>query len=353
MRSTILLFIFLIVSSLNVYAQNLKTIYARGGEGKNVNWPAIKIQEEKDKEGPGFFYMVCFQGCVPKRASSTLPGQGAKSYSVNNLNDGNPMTAWVEGKSDYGIGEYFEVNADDINIIYNGYQSSPTNWKNNSRVKKFKVYKNNNPICYLALTDEMGSQHFDLPVNKDYSGDYLHTFRFEIMEVYPGDKWPDVAISELDQASCCFSTNTTIYSNNGQIGYDELGTHAQITTIDLNTNETQEAEIVKLNSQIHTKLYQISTATKSIDITVNHPIYVKNVGFVSIARLQTIFKTDNFTDLINHVDVLTYNSETKATEYETLTGITEKEGRFETFTISEVSSVGAYIANGFITAIYK
>jgi hypothetical protein len=199
----------------------------------------------------------------------------------------------------------------------------------------------------------MGGQYFDLPINKDYDFDNPSTFRFEIVEVYPGDKWSDVAISEVDFSGCCFSTNTTIYSDNGQIGFDELGTHAQITTIDLNTNETQEAEIVKLNSQIHTKLYQISTGTKSIDITVNHPIYVKNLGFISIARLQTIFKTNNFVDLINHVEVLTYNSETKATEYETLTGITEKEGRFETFTISEVSSVGAYIANGFITAIYK
>jgi len=342
-----------ILISLNVFSQNIQTIYARGGNGRNVNWPAIKIQEEKDKDGPGFFYMVCFQGCVPQRASSTLPGQGTKSYSVNHLNDRNPMSAWVEGKSDYGIGEYFEVNADDLNIIYNGYQSSPTNWKNNSRVKKFKVYKNNNPICYLVLTDEMGSQHFDLPVNKDYSGYNLNTFRFEIMEVYPGDKWPDVAISEIDLALCCFSTNTTIYSNNGQIAYDELGTHAQITTIDLNTNETQEAEIVKLNSQIHTKLYQISTGTKSIDITVNHPIYVKDLGFVSIARLQTIFKTSDFRELINQVEVLTYNSETKATEYETITGISEKEGRFDTYTISEVSSVGAYIANGFITSTYK
>jgi hypothetical protein len=353
MRSVILLFLCFTVSSLTIYAQNLKTIYARGGDGRNVNWPAIKIQEEKDKEGPGFFYNPCSQGIETKRASSTLAAQGSKSYSITNLGDYNPMTAWVEGKSDYGISEYFEIKSLDITSIHNGYQSSPSNWRNNSRVKKFKIYKDNYPICYLVLTDEMGGQYFDLPINKDYDFDNPSTFRFEIVEVYPGEKWSDVAISEVDFSGCCFSTNTTIYSNNGQIGFDELGTHAQITTIDLNTNETQEAEIVKLNSQIHTKLYQISTATKSIDITVNHPIYVKNLGFVSIARLQTIFKTNNFKDLINHVEVLTYNSETKATEYETLTGITEKEGRFETFTISEVSSVGAYIANGFITAIYK
>ena len=220
-----------ILTSLNVFSQNIQTIYARGGDGRNVNWPAIKIEEEKDKDGPGFFYMGCSQGCTPLRASSTLPGQGAKSYSVSHLNDQNPMTAWVEGKSDYGIGEYFEIKAVDLNTIYNGYQSSPTNWLNNSRVKKFKVYKNNQPICYLVLTDEMGNQRFDLPVNKDYDWDHLSTFRFEIMEVYPGNKWPDVAISEMDLALCCFSTNTTIYSMNGQVSYAELGNKAKITNM--------------------------------------------------------------------------------------------------------------------------
>ena len=353
MRNLILLISFLSFSSLNVFSQNIKTIYASGGDGQNVNWPAIKIEQEKDKDGPGFFYMDCNQGCTPLRASSTLPGQGAKSYSVSHLNDQNPMTAWVEGKSDYGFGEYFEIRADDINTIYNGYQSSPTNWRNNSRVKKFKVYRNNVPLCYLILTDEMGSQRFDLPINKDYDYDNPSTFRFEIMEVYPGDKWSDVAISEMDLAFCCFATNTTIYSMNGQVSYAELGNKAKITTIDLATNQTNEAEVVKLNTQFHTKLYQISTGTRSIEITVNHPIYVKNYGFVSIARLQTILKTDNFKDLINHVEVLTYNGETKSTEYETIIGINELDGKFETYTISEISTVGAYIANGFITCPYK
>ena len=87
---------FFIFSVATIFSQNIKTIYAKGGDGRNVNWPAIKIQQEKDKDGAGFFYMVCFQGCVPKRASSTLPGQGAKSYSVNNLNDGNPNTPYNE-----------------------------------------------------------------------------------------------------------------------------------------------------------------------------------------------------------------------------------------------------------------
>ena len=69
-------------------------------------------------------------GGIPTKASSTLKGQGSKNYSIKNLIDDNPMTAWVEGVTGYGIGEWFEIKGK-ANIIYNGYQSSPTNWKNN------------------------------------------------------------------------------------------------------------------------------------------------------------------------------------------------------------------------------
>ncbi len=169
-------FILLLFSANAQQDSSLPTVRAIGGEGTNVNWPAIKIEEEKDRDGPGFFYRDCSQGVEVVRASSTLAGQGTKSYGIKNVSDQNPMSAWVEVKSDYGIGESFEVKSPGVNVMYNGYQSSPANWKNNYRVKKFKVYKDNKPVCYLILTDEMGAQRFELPTIKDYSskcGEYF------------------------------------------------------------------------------------------------------------------------------------------------------------------------------------
>jgi hypothetical protein len=331
---------------------SLKTIYAVGGDGTNVNWPAIKIEEEKDSEGPGFFYNDCSEGVTISKASSTLTSQGSKSYGIKNLNDYNPMTSWVEGKTDYGIGEFIEMKGVDINIIYNGYQSTPTNWRNNSRVKKFKVYVNNKPICFLVLTDEMGGQHFDLPVSKDYDFENPSIFKFEIVEVYKGDKWADVAISELDLRLCCFSVNTVINASTTQLKYIDVDTNTLLSTIDLTSNELGTAEVLNVTSQIHSKLFKISTNTKSIEITSNHPLYVKNHGFVSLARLQSIMKAENYSDLINEIDILTWNSEKSITEYERLIDIEIIEGRLETFTIMKISSGTNYIANGFITKTY-
>ena len=163
----------------------IPTVKSFGGDGKNINWPKIKAETERKEKaaggGPGFFYNDCDQGVNPLRASSTLANQGKFNYNIKNINDFNPMTAWVEGKQDYGIGEYFEIKAAGINVIYNGYQASPIAWIENSRVKIFKVYKNNTPICYLELTDEMGSQSFELPDHNRINPSKEHIYKFEIL----------------------------------------------------------------------------------------------------------------------------------------------------------------------------
>jgi len=140
MKSIIILVSILSLFSSKAISQ-IPTIKAVGGGGTNVDW--LEEKKNTDPEGPGYFYNDCAQGVDPIKASSTLAPQGKNNYSVKNLSDDSPMTAWVEGKSDYGIGEWFEIKAINVNVIYNGYQSSPISWINNSRVKKFKVYKNN------------------------------------------------------------------------------------------------------------------------------------------------------------------------------------------------------------------
>lgn len=81
-------------------------------------------------------------------ATSTLKGEGWFSgeigpYSVRNLGDGNPKTCWAEGVKGNGIGEkiYLIVqgNPRALNII-NGYGKSPELYAKNGRIKAFKVW---------------------------------------------------------------------------------------------------------------------------------------------------------------------------------------------------------------------
>ena len=142
---------------------------------------------------------------------------GDEYYGVKKLTDGDPRTAWVEGVSGYGIGEGFEVSNssffESYLEVYNGYQKTPKTWKENSRVKKLKLYINNLPVCFIELEDVMGPQGFDFrdvfaeliddeivfgyPFFRDVSENESEPVFFEIIEVYKGTKYSDVCISEI------------------------------------------------------------------------------------------------------------------------------------------------------------
>lgn len=142
------------------------------------------------------------------KVSSSLAPVGKISFSANKAHDFDITTAWVEGKPDNGIGEYLEyaidMTADNASkklgitqiILANGYKKSKETWQENARVKKLKMFVNDKPYGFLELLDAFEFQVIDigkimLPPRK------ITTIRFEIVEVYPGSKYQDTAISEL------------------------------------------------------------------------------------------------------------------------------------------------------------
>ena len=134
----------------------------------------------------------------PSTSSALIDKSGRYNYNASNLADADFNTAWAEGEDGYGIGEFIEFDVGRLLCltIYNGYQKSIDSWKNNSRVKIFKVYLNNTPICFLELEDVMSGQSFDLG-NLIQGGIEDVSLRFEISKVYSGNKWKDVCISDI------------------------------------------------------------------------------------------------------------------------------------------------------------
>jgi hypothetical protein len=148
-------------------------------------------------------------------ATSTLAAQIKNNYAINNLQDFNLNTAWIEGDQEYGIGEQFGFVLDfgdghfgDVYQFYgrinvfNGYCKSVDTWQKNSRIRKLKVSYNDTPLCIVELLDTWQYQYFHLgeyfkqtnPIANIHvkQGDKLS---FEIMEVYPGSLYKDVAVS--------------------------------------------------------------------------------------------------------------------------------------------------------------
>lgn len=352
---TLFIILFVFQNPLLSFSQ-IPTIKSVGGEGKNVNWPKIKADTEKQEKeqggGPGFFYNDCDQGVNPINASSTLASQGKNNYRIKNIYDNDPMTAWVEGKSDYGIGEYFEIKAAGINVIYNGYQSSPKSWVENSRVKKFKVYKNNVAFCYLELTDEMGSQSFELPDHNKYNPEKESIYKFEIVDVYKGTKWQDVAISEITLTLCCVSESSIIKTGINNVSISNIKQGISISTINLETGELSNTEVLKLFKQRHLSLLKISCETKELELTNNHPLYIKDFGFASINKYMEIKKIINFEDLIGKIEFGVWDESMGKISFEKLKKIEIINGVFETFTIGKLSNGNTFITNGFISKTY-
>jgi hypothetical protein len=142
-------------------------------------------------------------------ASSEMAPDDKKTYKAENAHDFDKDTAWIPQKGDYGIGQYlsYEFNFDkekDYNgrlgvtkiLLANGYKKSRILWEANSRVKKIRMYVNGIPYRDLMLLDSFEIQIIEIgkimfPPSK------TTTIKFEIIEVYPGNKFKETAISEL------------------------------------------------------------------------------------------------------------------------------------------------------------
>ena len=192
LSTTVLIFI----ASLSV--AQLPKIKAKTDGEKYKNWGKKPVESP---DGPTDMWTMPSQMCEGPisesiKASTTLSPQGKFKYLANFVCDDDPTTAWVEGNTDYGIGEFLEIK--DWNImnnsitILNGYQFSKAVWEANSRVKSFKVSLNGKDICVLELADVMGAQTFAIP-EKWQNGN----FKFTILEVYQGAKYKDTAISGI------------------------------------------------------------------------------------------------------------------------------------------------------------
>ena len=336
--------------SINLKAQ-LKTVFAEGGQ-KYIDW-ALEKKKLNDEENPFLYGSGCTEGPSRAEASSTLTSKGNSNYNDKNIFDWDPQTAWVEGKSDYGIGEFFLVDlphGGSSVTIFNGYQKSYDSWLNNSRVKKMKVYVEGNVLCFVKLNDLMGYQTFNLPL--DYMENYTD-FKFEIVEVYPGAKWKDVAISEICNLGCCFNSNTSIQSNIGLISVENLKYGDILNTLDIVSNQIGANTINQKIEIKHNKLIHIKTKSHWLEMTSYHPLYVKGYGFSSLLKIMNLKKLMNLKELENELEVLVWDEDCQETTYEKITNINVIEGDFNTFSVLGIDQANTYIINGFISTTSK
>jgi hypothetical protein len=190
-------------------AQNLPLVQAQAEQKeKYFNWQPLKPKTANEDDDPdGWLLGECRESPSNLSVSSFLNMQGKNTYSADKLTDDNPTTAWVGGKPDYGIGEYMEFMAFPLSTwaVLNGYQKDNTTWENNSRAKKIRIFIESKPSFDVLLEDKMGIQTFRLPESIKIDPQKISTgtkIKIQILEVYEGKKYKDVAISEIFFMGC-------------------------------------------------------------------------------------------------------------------------------------------------------
>ena len=185
---------------------------------KNLSSTDREIYENCSEEYENYWDILgvgcswyCGGGQDTLSASSELKPFKGIIYSSKNIHDLSYKTAWIEGVPGYGIGESVTYHIPAQNpriteiIVVNGYVKSEKAWQENSRVKKLKMYIDDKLFAILNLEDTRKEQHFKFePLGYSDREDWDElktkpwwTIKFEILEVYEGDKYDDTAITEI------------------------------------------------------------------------------------------------------------------------------------------------------------
>lgn len=134
-------------------------------------------------------------------STSKLPTNSinTSSYDATNLIDDNISSCWCEGANGNGVGESvcFSSSQDQAVegfMIWNGYQESDYLYDINARPKTIAVYADDDYIGSFELKDAgLCSQKivFEEPI-------IAKSLTIKITDVYPGSKYEDCCISEID-----------------------------------------------------------------------------------------------------------------------------------------------------------
>ena len=226
-------------------------------EAENLIFNGTKIDEFYENEMSKDIGDAVWHGLKTVYKASSTHKKDTADYNVNNLDNLVTENCWCEGVSGTGIGEKIEVSAfassehvntyaqlnkhrndetiedveeyllskyndqhkednehggnypiitksnisnysNEVNkiAIINGNAKTDELWKNNSRVKKIKLTIDDKVEYILELEDSKDLQLFDINYKNDSITKRLN-LKFEILEVYSGEKYQDTCLTSL------------------------------------------------------------------------------------------------------------------------------------------------------------
>lgn len=298
----------------------------------------------------------CGGGPYKVSSSSYLQEQGKSTYLPDNLHDFDLITAWVPDSKGGIIGKkvnfHFKPFSPKVNkvTIYNGYIKNKELWQINSRAKKLKLYINNKPYANLELQAVTASQSFKIdPIQStDSTKDLVLTF--EVIEIYKGTKYDDLAISEINFDGLdvhCFASGTKILmTDKSEKNIELIKTGDSIFTFDNQTNQLFKTAVTQLVTTRHSNLIKLIFDDREIIVTDDHPFFTDNKQWSSVNpdKSNYSYLQDKFVTQLSINDKVFVPSDNK---FIRLKNIEQLAGEQLTYTI-EITTGDSFVANGLL-----
>jgi len=233
-------------------------------------------------------------------------------------------------------------------LIVNGYVKSQTAWKNNSRVKRLKFYVNDKPIAILNLEDSRSEQIFEFEPMSD-TVDW--TMKFEILEVYKGEKYDDTALSEIyfDGIDVhCFAAGTKVLlADNSPKNIEDIKQGDKIMTYNSITGKKGTAIVEKTAAVTHKNLVTyVFEGGNKITATDDHP-FLTEQGWAS----SNPAKTANYKGFEKVEQIKVGDSFATANGYTKLVSKSVSPESEMTYTIVKLSAGNTFYANDIIVGV--
>ena len=294
-------------------------------------------------------------------SESYLKNHGNFNYKPENIHDIDLFTVWIPDTTGGAIGKKINFHFEPLSprvskiIVYNGYIKNYELFKSNSRVKTFRLLVNNMPYALLELCDTTSSQTFTIAPQQSKKKNIDLILTFEIIDIYKGTKYTDVAVSEINFDGLdvhCFVAGTEItMADNSTKSIEQIKQGDKVKTYNFRTKKIENTNVTKIINRKHSNLYKLVFKDCEIITTDDHPFWTEKKNWSSLNHLKSNSNYIQNTKIMNlqigdKVFIPTKNVFTE------LTTIEKINGEQQTFTI-ELKKGKNFIANGILVKTEK
>ena len=202
----------------------------------------------------------------------------------------------------------------------------------------------------LALQDETASQSFKINAIQSTDSKKDLVLTFEVIEIYKGTKYDDLAISEINFDGLdvhCFASGTNILlANKTEKNIELIKTGDSILTFNKQTNQLSKAAVTQLVVTRHSNLIKLTFDDREIIVTDDHPFFTENKQWSSVNpdKSNNSYLQDNFVTRLSINDNVFVPADNK---FIRLKNIEQLAGEQLTYTI-DITTGDSFIANGLL-----